>query len=272
MPPTTSPQTASPQTTSSQTTSEDEIPIPDISHLILEDDIPVDNFQSEKQQRCLVDPLYSSNVLSRPFLVAANVGIFNSITSEGIAPDVFLSLGVEMPADWSQRQHRSYLVWQFGKFPDVVIEIVSNRKGNELRTTDPKKTCKKESYAQMGIPYYAVFDPLRQIQEPEQMNGELLKVYGLTQGRYVELDRPFYLQAVGLGLTLWQGEFEGHSDTWLRWCAPPPSGSVPDRDGQVILTGKERADTEQARADTEQARADKLAQKLRDLGLDPDEL
>jgi len=63
----------------------EEIPIPDISHLVIEDDIPVNNFQSEKQQRCLVDPLYSSNVLPKPFLVAANVGIFNAITAEGIA-------------------------------------------------------------------------------------------------------------------------------------------------------------------------------------------
>jgi len=227
----------------------EEIPIPDISHLVIEDDIPVNNFQSEKQQRCLVDPLYSSNVLPKPFLVAANVGIFNAITVEGIAPDVFLCLGVDMPTDWSQRQNRSYLVWQFGKFPDVVIEIISNRKGNQLLTKDPAKLCKKDAYAQMGIPYYVVFDPLRQIQEPEQMDSQVLKVYGLTQKRYVELDRPFYLEAVGLGLTLWDGEFEDHADTWLRWC---------DRTGQVIPTGKERAD--------------QLAQKLRELGVDPDQI
>ena len=31
----------------------------DISRLVIEDDTPVDNFQSEKQQRLLVEPLYS---------------------------------------------------------------------------------------------------------------------------------------------------------------------------------------------------------------------
>jgi len=31
----------------------------DISHLVIEDDTPVDNFQSAKQQRLLVEPLYS---------------------------------------------------------------------------------------------------------------------------------------------------------------------------------------------------------------------
>jgi hypothetical protein len=46
----------------------------DISHLIIEDDTPVDNFQSEVQQRLLVEPIYSSQALPLPFLAAANVG------------------------------------------------------------------------------------------------------------------------------------------------------------------------------------------------------
>jgi Uma2 family endonuclease len=225
---------------------------PDISQLVIEDDTPVDNFQSEKQQRLLVEPLYSAAVLPQPFIAAANVGIFGSTQEEGIAPDAFLSLGVLMPADWSQKQNRSYLVWQFGKFPDVAIEIVSNRKGNELVTKDPDKLCKKDAYARMGIAYYAVFDPLRQIQEPEQMNGELLKVFVLTGKRYQELSSPFWLEEIGLGLTLWEGAFEEHQDIWLRWC---------DRQGQVIPTGAERANQEAQRANQEAQRANQEAQR-----------
>ncbi|MCY6488699.1 hypothetical protein [Leptolyngbya sp. GGD] len=56
----------------------------DISHLALpsaheyvsEDDTPVDNLQSEKQQRLLVEPLYSAKPIPSPFLAAANVGLF----------------------------------------------------------------------------------------------------------------------------------------------------------------------------------------------------
>ena len=44
----------------------------DISHLVIEDDTPVDNFQSEEQQRLLVEALYSSKVLAAPFLAAAH--------------------------------------------------------------------------------------------------------------------------------------------------------------------------------------------------------
>jgi hypothetical protein len=47
----------------------------DISHLVTENDTPVDNFPSE-EQRLLVEPLYSSKALPAPFLAAANVGLF----------------------------------------------------------------------------------------------------------------------------------------------------------------------------------------------------
>jgi Uma2 family endonuclease len=253
----------------------DEIEIPDISHIEIEDDIPLDNFQSEKQQRLLVEPLYSADILPQPFLAAANVGIFGSLVETGIAPDVFLSLGVQMPADWSQKANRSYFVWQFGKFPDVVIELVSNRKGNELAALEPEKRSKKAAYARLGIPYYAVFDPLQQIQD--QMGETVLRVFVLTGRNYVELPAPFWLAEIGLGLTVWQGDFEAKSDQWLRWC---------DQQGQVIPTGKERADqanqranqadqrADQAdqRADQAEAKARRLAARLQALGIDPDDL
>jgi len=39
-------------------------------------------------------------------------------------------------------------------------------------------------------------------------------------------------------VTLWQGEFEGHTNTWLRWC---------DAAGNVIPTGEELAVRAEAR-------------------------
>jgi regulator of protease activity HflC (stomatin/prohibitin superfamily) len=86
---------------------------------------------------------------------------------------------------------------------------------------------------------------------------------------------------VGLGLAPWEGTYEGFPYLWLRWCA---------LDGQVVLTGAERAEVEAKRAlaqaqraeaeaqraeaeakraQAAQARADRLAAKLRALGVDP---
>jgi Uma2 family endonuclease len=243
----------------------------DISHLTIEDDTPVDNFQSEVQQRLLVEPLYSAKVLPSPFLAAANVGLFYKLKGDPVVPDVLLSLGVQRAEDLSQRRHRSYFVWEFGKVPDVCIEIVSNQEGDELTLSQKsqqkgKQVCKKDIYAHIGVPYYVVFDPLQQIQGESEMNGALLRVWTLRAGRYDELTPPqgiyavgqsVWLETVGLGLTLWQGAFEEDvSRLWLRWC---------HQQGQVIPTGAERAESERQRAD-------RLAEKLRELGINPDEI
>jgi Uma2 family endonuclease len=228
----------------------------DISHLEIEDDTPVDNFQSAKQQRLLVEPLYASWTPGLPFIADANVGLFYALKQDPLVPDAFVSLDVQMPHDWSLKQNRSYFVWEFGKVPEVVIEIVSNRKGNELSS-------KKDGYARVGIAYYVVFDPLQQLQRAEELNGQVLKVWALTAGQYVEIAAPFWLQTVELGLTIWEGSFEEQESSWLRWC---------DREGQVIATGAEGQEIERQRAEVERQRADRLAERLRSMGINPDEI
>ena len=216
---------------------------PDVEHLVIEDEAPVDNFLSAKLQRLLVEILYSSWAslgMTRPFVADADIGIFGSVSQPPIVPDVFVSLDVEAPQDFRQKKNRTYLVWEFGKSPDVVVEIVSNREGNELGR-------KLGDYGRLGVAYYVVFDPL------QQLGDELLRVFGLREGQYVALAEP-WLEQVGLGLTLWEGEFEGVRTTWLRWC---------DREGNLLPTGSERA----AQAE---AKAERLAARLRELGVDPE--
>lgn len=234
----------------------------DVSDLVIEDDTPVDNFQSAKQQRLLVTSLYDSWKPGIPFIADSDIGLFYALKTDEIVPDMFLSLNLQTPANWQEKKHRSYFVWELGKLPEVVVEIVSNKKGNELIAKDPQKPCKKDIYTQIRIPYYVVYDPLQQIQEPDQMGGDLLKVFVLQGNHYEELEQP-WLEDIDLGFTLWQGQFEEHHDTWLRWC---------DRTGQVILTGAEGRDLERQRADQERQRADRLADRLRELGIDPDDI
>jgi len=249
----------------------------DISHLVIEDDTPVDNFLSELLQRLLVEPLYSAKVLPMPFLAAANVGLFYKLKAFPIVPDVMLSLGVQRPDDFLERSNRSYFVWEFGKVPEVCIEIVSNAEGDELtlskRSQQKGKTiCKKELYAQIGVAYYVVFDPLQQIQGEQEMNGALLRIWVISPLGYVELTPPegittpgqaVWLEAIGIGLILWEGQFETVTQRWLRWC---------DREGHVIPTGAEGQERERQRAEAEQQRADRLAERLRAMGLNPDEV
>jgi Putative restriction endonuclease len=243
----------------------------DISHLVIEDDTPVDNLQSEKQQRLLVEPLYSSKPIPLPFLAAANVGLFYILKGDPIVPDMMLSLDVQCADDFSQRESRAYFVWEFGKLPEVCVEIVSNSEGDELTLSRKsqkkgKVIAKKDRYAQIRIPYYVVFDPLRQLQGENEMNGALLRVWSNSVGRYTELTpaagiseigQIVWLEEVGIGLTLWSGQFEeALTRVWLRWC---------DREGRVISTGAERAEAERQRAE-------RLAERLRAMGVNPDEV
>jgi Uma2 family endonuclease len=278
----------------------------DISHLEIEDETPLDNIQSEKQQRLLVEPLYSAKPIPSPFFAAANVGLFYVLKGEPIVPDMMLSLGVQCAEDLSQKENRAYFVWEFGKFPDVCIEVVSNKEGDEITVSRKseqkgKTTAKKALCAQIGIPYYVVFDPLRQIQKEGEMNQALLRAWTISGRRYTEVTAAeginevgerVWLEDVGLGLTLWSGQFEEEiTRVWLRWC---------DRTGRVIPTGAElaelerqakeaerqradaeqqraeaerqRAETERQRAETERQGRERLAERLRAMGINPDEI
>ncbi|MFQ3584694.1 MAG: Uma2 family endonuclease [Cyanobacteriota bacterium] len=236
------------------------VPIPNVEDLVTEDDTPVDNFASEKQQRLLTGVLYSA-WRNKTFLAAANVGIYTTIGRPPIVPDVFLSLDVTVPDQWWEKQNRCYLLWQFDKPPDVVIEIVSNREGNELEG-------KLNRYEQMRVSYYVVFDP------NHELGSDELRIFELRGRHYLEMTET-WLEQVDLGLTVWEGTFEAKQARWLRWC---------DAQGNLLLTGDEQADLERERtrqerqraeqerqrAEQERQRAERLAERLRALGQDPD--
>src|SRR5262245_42412088 len=109
--------------------------MPDYSKIVTEDDAPVDNIYSEKHQRLLTEPLYSSwsgPGEGRPCLAAAQRGVFYASRVPPIVPDAFVAVDVKIPADPFPKEHRSYFIWEYGKPPAVVVETVSNKEGEEL--------------------------------------------------------------------------------------------------------------------------------------------
>lgn len=240
----------------------------DTSHLITEDDEPLDSTFHERQQVILTDTLYASwkgpGAPAR-FVSLRNVGVFGNIRGKGIVPDVLVALNVDLvPCEES----KSYFVWEYGKPPDLVIEIVSKEPGGE-------DDHKMESYAAIGVPYYVIYNPF-------EFRGErILKAYQRHGLGYLDVVQPQHLPELGLGLTIWQGCFQGCEASFLRFL---------DAQGNLLLTGDEqaaqerqradqqqqradqqqrRADQQQQRAEQEQERADRPAAKLRELGIDP---
>ena len=236
----------------------------DYSQIVTEDDTPVDNLLSERQQRLLADSLYASwsgPGAGRPFIAMTNVGLFYALHQPPYVPDALVSLDVLPPTDLFPKRNRSYFIWEYGKPPEIVVEVVSNREGGEL-------DAKVAGYARIGIPYYIVFDPYQYLGE------QLLYVFALRDLEYVEL-APGLLRGVALGVTLWEGDYEDLQTVWLRWV---------DADGALLLTGKERALQAEAQAEQERnraeqernraehayQRAERLAVMLREMGVDPD--
>jgi hypothetical protein len=94
-------------------------------------------------------------------------------------------------------------------------------------------------------------------------------VFKLNGLEYV-LKKDLKLDEFGLQVGLWEGSFEGFgSGEWLRWY---------DEDGNLLLSNEEwqaqinaRLEAEKQRAEQEKQRAERLAEKLRALGINPDE-
>ncbi len=223
---------------------------PDVSQVVTEDDTPVDNMASLRQQTLLIDSLYTSYVPpdGQPFIAAANVGIFHAVKQPPIVPDFFLSLDSSVPEPYWAKHHRSFFTWVYGKFPELVLEIVSNKEGGE----DDSKV---REYLNRRILYYVIFDPAG------YLSKEPLRVFSEKHKKYEQMDSQ-WLPDLELGLTLQQGVFEGMSTTWLRWC---------DASGNILLTGAERAAQEKQRADNAATQIDRLRAQLKALGIEPTE-
>jgi hypothetical protein len=145
-------------------------------------------------------------------------------------PDVFVAQGVE------KRLHKSWVSWQEGKSPDVVIELTSKRTGKF------DKTKKKQIYQDdLRTPEYFIYDPVKY---------EFLG-YSLRDGRYepIEPDASGRMvsEQLGLALQLWDGDYANVTSRWLRWAT---------LDGTLLPNEEELADEEKFRAEEQRLRAE----------------
>ncbi|AFZ45133.1 protein of unknown function DUF820 [Halothece sp. PCC 7418] len=168
-------------------------------------------------------------------------------------PDWFAVLGVSQLYE-EQDLRLSYVLWQEGVDPFIVVELLSpgtekEDLGQTLREVNQPPT-KWEVYERiLKIPYYVVFDRYT----------DHLRVFMLQGDRYAEQTLEasrFWIDSIELGLGLWQGIYQGIHRQWLRWF---------DRDGNWLPTLTEQKQQEQEKTE-------RLAAKLRELGVNPDEI
>jgi Uma2 family endonuclease len=233
------------------------------------DDTPVDNQLQHLIPTLLEAILALIWVDHQDWYFGADMAIYYDEFQPPVVPDGFLSLGVHRFIDSQLRL--SYVLWEEQQVPIFVLEVVSQTYRGEYSK-------KKQTYAELGVLYYAVYNPHRRRKPP-------LELYRLEQGKYELLSgNPVWMPEVNLGLGREVGTYQGITREWLYWY---------DEAGQKLLTPEERIQTaEQLRLAAEQRslaseqrvlaeqqlrlaaeqKAQILAQRLRELNIDPDSI
>lgn len=249
------------------------ISLPDHTQLPESDGTFVKNFQEHPQSILLTEsikPVLQKIHPDGQYCIGQDSGIYWRMTDPpergAEAPDWFYVPNV--PPSLNGQMRRSYVLWQEYISPLIVLEFVSGN-GDEERDQTPWKG-KFWIYEQVIHPaFYGIYE----------VNKASVEVYHLLENKYHLLpanERGHYpIPALGVELGIWQGEYQNLDLPWLRWW---------DLDGNLLLSGEERAEQEYQRAEQEYQRAERESQRaeeerlknerliaqLRALGVEPD--
>jgi Uma2 family endonuclease len=217
--------------------------LPDHTQLPESDGSFVKNFQEHPQSLLLTNSIVPTLDAVHPdgqYTIGQDCGIYWRLTDPpergAEAPDWFYVPNVSPLLNGDRR--RSYVIWKEIIAPLIAIEFTSGD------GTEEREAGKFWVYEQaIRVPFYAIY-------EVEKASVE---VYQLMSDRYqqcVPNDRGHYpIPRLGVELGIWQGRYMNQELPWLRWW---------DTEGNLLLTGDERAA--------------KSAAKLRELGINPDDL
>ncbi len=155
----------------------------------------------------------------------------------------------------------SYVTWQEPANPFVVVELLSPGTEDEDLGIKQNKTDKPPSkwevYEQiLRIPYYVVFSRYTNELQAFQLVGGHYEPMNLNNGRIL-------MPEINLSLGLWQGSFRDIERLWLRWFTLA---------GELITEPTKAAIEARQEAEEAKRKAAKLAERLRQLGINPDEL
>lgn len=91
-----------------------------------------------------------------------------------------------------------------------------------------------------------------------------MQAFRLQGDCYVPLNLPdsrLWINSLRLGISVWQGVYQGIERQWLRWY---------NSTGTWILCERERTEAAQQQAEQERQRVQRLIAQLRSLGVEPD--
>ncbi len=186
-------------------------------------------------------------------------------------PDWFAVLGVSRLYEGKDLR-LSYVTWQEGIYPYVAIELLSpgtekEDLGRSLREVNqpPNKWTVYEQI--LRIPYYFVFNRYT----------DQLQAFGLVMNQYQQLPVEglgIWLPEAELGLGLWEGTYQGVERRWLRWYNSEQTWILTPVELERLRAelAEQQALEERLRAEQAERQLQELSDRLRRLGINPDDL
>lgn len=250
---------------------------------------PVDNDFQITQAMLLtssIQPFMEAAYPNGDFFIGADVGIYWKWTDPPLdgckSPDWYFVPGCRPDEPGTYR--RSFVIWDEGVAPLIVIEFVS---GDGSEEHDDTPGSGKFWVYRRGIRafYYAIHDPIK----------KTLEVYQLDGVEYRELapseDGLYRLPRFGFALGHWNGKVDRHTLTWLRFFSTEGQMIPSERERRELVEQqaeqeRQRAEAERQRAEAERQRAeaerqqaelaraelDQLRAKLQAKGINPNSL
>ncbi|MBW4690221.1 MAG: Uma2 family endonuclease [Lyngbya sp. HA4199-MV5] len=231
-----------------------EPPLPP-TDLIFDDGVPLESNRHRIAMNVLIDSALQALSSRSDVFTGGNMFVYYSrnqaMNRDFRGPDFFVALDVD-----GSRDRRGWVVWEEeGRYPDVIVELMSPS------TAKVDLGVKKDLYERtFRTADYFVYDPF----DSTSLQGWHLDAAQRYQP--LELNDRGWLWCETL--QLWLGTWEGNIQR------EPPTGTCPwlrfyDRDGNLVLLPEEAA---QRQVEQERQRSDRLANRLRELGENPEVL
>jgi Uma2 family endonuclease len=224
---------------------------PTQADLPYDDGVPMESERHQLQMTLLIDALMPWIADREDGYVGGNMFVYYSLAQvrnqDFKGPDVFVVLGVP------KGERKSWVVWEEGKAPDVVIELLSDS------TAAADKAEKKMAYQnQMRVPDYFWYDPFN----PDDWAGFSIR-QGIYQPITLNEHNQLVSEALGLALQRWSGTYKGVEAIWLRWATWSGDLLLTPEEQEYQRAGQEyqRAEQERQRAEQERQRAEQERQR-----------
>ncbi|MFM7427329.1 MAG: Uma2 family endonuclease [Elainella sp.] len=256
--------------------------------LIFDDGVPLESNRHRLAMNVLIRSMLVAYRERNDFFAGGNMFIYYSRTQrmnqDFRGPDFFVTLGVD-----ASRERQGWVVWEEeGRYPDVIVELLSP--STESQDRGPKKEIYERIFKTRN---YFIYDPFN----PSSLQGWQLDQRQTYQSLMPDERGWLWSDVLGLWLGTWRGVLDREPPTgschWLRFydaqgeLVPLPEelaqreveqaqqqAEQAQREAELAQQQVEQAQREaeqaQQEAEQERLRAERLAERLRQLGVDPE--